>query len=90
MIVSGALGLVGMVVFGGALLGNLGADLNSTLYVASVGSEVGSGKLEFPEKEQESYLKGFLELLNSRNEAAPSEVPPEVVLSTSTPEIVEE
>lgn len=90
MIVSGALGLVGMVVFGGALLGNLDADLNSTLYVASVGSEVGSGKLEFPEKEQESYLKGFLELLNSRNEAAPSEVPPEVVLSTSTPEIVEE
>ncbi len=91
MIVSGALGIVGMVVFGGVLLGNLGVDLNSTLYVASVGSEAGNrGDLEFPEKEEGSYLKGFFELLNSRHESAPLEAPPESLQSTSTPEIAEE
>jgi hypothetical protein len=90
MIVSGALGLVGMVVFGGVLLGNLSLDLNSTLYVASVGSEMGNGELEFPEKEEGSHLKGFLELLNSRHETAPSELPLEVVQSTSTPPVAEE
>ncbi len=90
MIVSGALGIVGMVVFGGALLGRLGVDLNSTLYVASVGSEMGSGELEFPEKEQSPYLKGFFELLNAHRAPAPLEAPPDLSQSTSTSETIEE